>query len=154
MEYSEVRVWERGFRLKPNDAYWLLFSHSFMSDSLWPHGLQHTRLPCSSLSPRVCSDSCPLSWWCCSTNSYFVTLFSCPKSFPASRSFQMSQLFASGGRSIGVSASTSVLWPPHVKSWLTGKDPDAGRDWRQKEKGMTEDEMGGWHHWRDGHEFE
>ena len=51
-------------------------------------------------------------------------------------------------------AETPILWPPHVKSWLTGKDPDAGRDWGQEEKGMTEDEMAGWHHWLDGHEFE
>ena len=50
-------------------------------------------------------------------------------------------------------AETPVLWPPHVKSWLTGKDSDAGRDWEQEEKGMTEDEMAGWHHWLDGHEF-
>ena len=52
-------------------------------------------------------------------------------------------------------AETPVLWPPHVKSWLIGKDPDAGKDWRWKEKGRTEDEIdGGWHHWLDGHEFE
>ena len=51
-------------------------------------------------------------------------------------------------------AETPVLWPPHVKSWLIGKDSDAGRDWGQEEKGMTEDEMVGWHHWLDGHEFE
>ena len=51
-------------------------------------------------------------------------------------------------------AETPVLWPPHVKRWLIGKDPDAGRDWRQEEKGMTEDEMAGWHHQLDGHEFE
>ena len=50
-------------------------------------------------------------------------------------------------------AETPVLWPPHVKSWLTGKDPDAGRDWGQEEKGMTEDEIVGWHHWHNGHEF-
>ena len=50
-------------------------------------------------------------------------------------------------------AETPVLWPPHVKSWLTGKDPDAGRYWGQEEKGTTEDEMAGWHHWLDGHEF-
>ena len=49
---------------------------------------------------------------------------------------------------------TPVFWPPHAKSWLIGKDPDAGRDWGQEEKGMTEDEMAGWHHWLDGHEFE
>ena len=53
-----------------------------------------------------------------------------------------------------VEAETPVLWPPHAKSGLIGKDLDAGRDWGQKEKGMTEDEMAGWHHWLDGHEFE
>ena len=51
-------------------------------------------------------------------------------------------------------AVTPILWPPDVKNWLIGKDPDAGKDWRQEEKGMTEDEMVGWHHWLDGHEFE
>ena len=49
---------------------------------------------------------------------------------------------------------TPILWPPHAKSWLIGKDPDAGKDWGQEEKGMTEDEIVGWHHWLDGHEFE
>ena len=53
-----------------------------------------------------------------------------------------------------VEAETPILWPPHAKSWLTGKDPDAGRDWRQEEKGATEDEMAGWYHRLDGHEFE
>ena len=51
-------------------------------------------------------------------------------------------------------AETSILWPPDAKNWLLGKDPDAGKDWRQEEKGMTEDEMVGWHHWHNGHEFE
>ena len=51
-------------------------------------------------------------------------------------------------------AEAPILWPPDAKNWLTGKDPDAGKDWRQEEKGMTEDEMVGWHHWLDGHEFE
>ena len=53
-----------------------------------------------------------------------------------------------------VEAETPILWPPHAKSWLIGKDPNAGKDWRQEEKGMTEDEMAGWHHWLDGHGFE
>ena len=53
-----------------------------------------------------------------------------------------------------VEAETPILCPPHVKSWFIGKDPDAGRDWGQEEKGMTEDEMAGWHHWLDGHEFD
>ena len=51
-------------------------------------------------------------------------------------------------------AETPIFWPPDAKSWLIGKDPDAGKDWRREEKGMTEDEMVGWHHWLDGHEFE
>ena len=55
---------------------------------------------------------------------------------------------------IDAEAETPVLWSPHEKSWLIEKDPDAGRDWRQEEKGKTEDEMAGWHHWLEGHEFE
>ena len=55
---------------------------------------------------------------------------------------------------IHAEANTPILWPPNVKNWLTGKDPDAGKDWRQEEKGMTEDKMVGWHHWLNGHEFE
>ena len=91
------------------------FSHSVVSDSLWPHGLQHTRPPCPS--PRVCSNSCPLSWWCHPTISSSVIPFSSsPQSLPASGSFQMSQLFVSGGQSIGVSASTSVL-PMNTQDW-------------------------------------
>ena len=86
------------------------FSCSAMSDSLWPHGLQHARPPCPSPIPGVYSNSCPLSWWCHPTISSSVVPFSsCLQSFPASGSFQMSQLFASDGQSIGVSASASVL---------------------------------------------
>ena len=81
-----------------------------MAHSLWPHGLQHTKLPCPSLSPRVCSKSRPLSWWCCPTISSSVAPFSsCPQSFPASGSLPMSHFFASGGRSIRASVSASVL---------------------------------------------
>ena len=81
-----------------------------MSDSLWPHGLQHARLPCPSTSPRVCSNSCPLSQWCHPTILSSVTPFpSCLKSFPASGSFLMSQLFPSGCQSIGASASASAI---------------------------------------------
>ena len=80
-----------------------------------PHELQHPRLPCPSLSPRVCSNSCPLTWWRHPTISSSVThLTSCPQSFPASESFQMSQ-FASGGQSIG--ASASVL-PMSIQGWF------------------------------------
>ena len=89
-----------------------------MSNSLRPHELQHTRAPCPSPTPGVYPNPCPLSRWCHPTISSFVIPFSCLQSFPASGSFQMSQLFASGGQRIGVSASTSVLpkdtqdWPP------------------------------------------
>ena len=86
------------------------FSHSVMSDSLWPHEPQHTRPPCPSPTPGVQPDPCPLSRWCHPTISTSVIPFSsCPQSFPASGSLQMGQLFASGGQSIGVSASASVL---------------------------------------------
>ena len=86
------------------------FSRSVTSNSLRPHGLQHTSPPCPSPAPGVYSNSCSLSQWCHPTISSSVIPFSsCPQSFPASWSFQMSQLFASGGQNIGVSASTSVL---------------------------------------------
>ena len=88
-----------------------------MSISLWPHGLQCTRLPCPSLSPGVSSNSCALSQWCHPTISSSVVPFSsCLQSFPASGSFQMSQFFSSGGQSTGVSASTSVL-PINTQDW-------------------------------------
>ena len=177
------------------------------------------RQACPSLTPGVHSNSCPSSWWCHATiSSSVIPFFSCLQSFPASGSFPMSQFFASGGQSIGTSASASVLpieysglisfrmdwsdllafqgtlksflqhhslktsilwrsaffmvqllypymttgkiialtikegpmpeapllWSADAKSWLIGKDPDAGKDWRQEEKGMTEDE------WLDG----
>ena len=94
------------------------FSHSVMSDSMPPHGLQHARPPCSSPTPRACSNSCPSSWWCHPTISSSVVPFSsCLQSFPASGSFQMSQFFASGGQSIGVSISASVL-PLNIQDWF------------------------------------
>ena len=93
------------------------FSHSVLSDSLRPHGLQHTRAPCRSQTPGVYPNSCPLSQWCHPTISSSVVPFSfCLQSFLASRSFQMSQLFASGGQSIGTSASRSVL-PMNIQTW-------------------------------------
>ena len=89
-----------------------------MSDSLQPHGLQHTRLPSPSPSSGVCSNLCPLSLWCQWTISSSVSPFSsCLQSFPASGSFPMSQLFASGGQSIGDSASISVL-PVNIQGWF------------------------------------
>ena len=88
----------------------LLFSHSVISDSLRSQRLQHTRLPCPSSNPEACSNLCPLSWWCHLTiSSSAIPFTSCRLSFPASGSFPMSQLFASGGQSIGASASASVL---------------------------------------------
>ena len=97
----------------------LLFNHSVISNSLWSHGLQHTRLPCPSLLPRICSNSCPLSQWCYPTISSSVTLFSShPQSFPASGSFLISQLFASGGHCTGASTSASVL-PMNIQGWFS-----------------------------------
>ena len=93
------------------------FSHSVMSDFLQPYEPQHLRPPCPSPTPRVHPNPCPLSQWYHPTiSSSVVPFFSCPQSFPASVSFQMSQLFASGGQSIGVSASTSVL-PMNTQAW-------------------------------------
>ena len=88
-----------------------------VSDSLQPHALQHVRLPCPSPTPGDCSNSCPSSQWCHPTISSVVPFSSCPQSFPASVSFQMSQLFTSGGQSIGVSASSSVL-PMNIQDWF------------------------------------
>ena len=93
------------------------FSHSVVSDSLRPHEPQHARPPYPSPTSRIHPNPCPLSWWCHSTISSSVVPFSsCPQSFPASGSFQMSQLFTSGGQSIGVSASTWVL-PMNTQDW-------------------------------------
>ena len=84
-----------------------------------PHGLQHPRLPHPSPTPRACSNSCPSSQWCHPTISSSVVPFSsCPQSFPASGSFPKSQFFTSGGQSIGVSASTSVL-PMNIQDWFS-----------------------------------
>ena len=84
-----------------------LFSCSVVSNSLRPHGLQHAKLPCPSLSPGVCSNSCPLSLWCHPTISSPSS--SCPQFLSASGSLPMSWLFVSGGQSVGASASASVL---------------------------------------------
>ena len=93
------------------------FSHSVMSDSLRPHGLQHTRPPCPSPIPTAYSNWCPSSQWCHPTISSSVFPFSsCPQSFPESGSFPMSQLFTSGGQTMGVSASPSVL-PMNIQDW-------------------------------------
>ena len=94
------------------------FSHSVMSNSLQPQGLQHARPPCPLPTSRVYWNLCPLSWWCYPTISSSVVPFSsCLQSFPASGSFLMSQFFISGGQSIGVSASASVL-PMNIQDWF------------------------------------
>ena len=94
------------------------FNRSVMSDPLHPHGLQHARPPCPSPTPGAYSNSCPSCQWCHPTISSSVIPFSsCLQSTPASRSFRMSQFFASGGQSIGVSASTSVL-PVNIQDWV------------------------------------
>ena len=96
----------------------LLFSLSVVSYSLWPHGLQHTRLPYPSPSPGVCSDSCPLSQWCHPTIlSSIIPFSSFLQSFSASGSFPMSWLFSSGGQSIGASALASVL-PMNIQGYF------------------------------------
>ena len=121
-------LWLFSFFLKLNYSWFtmlckfllllLLFSCSVVSDYLWLHGLQHARPPSPSPSPRACSNSCPLSQWCCPTILSSVTLlFSYLQSFPASRSFPVSQLFASGSQPIGASASASVL-PMISQGWL------------------------------------
>ena len=93
------------------------FSFSVVPDSLQSHELQHTRPPCPSPTPGVHSNSCPLSQWCHpAISSSIVPFSSCPRSLPASESFPMSQLFASGGQSIGVSALASVL-PTNTQDW-------------------------------------
>ena len=94
------------------------FSRSVVSNSLWLHGLQHARLPCPSPTPGVYSNSCPLSRWCHPTISSSVVPFSSHlRSFPASGSFPMSQFFESGGQSVGISASASVL-PMNIQDWF------------------------------------
>ena len=94
------------------------FSRSVMSEFLWPHGLQHARLPCPSSTPRAYSNSCTLSQWCHPTISSCVIPFSsCPQSFLASGSFQISQFFTSGGQIFRVSTSASLL-PVNIQDWF------------------------------------
>ena len=124
--FTMLRVMWHG---SPHPSVWdqedhsVRFSCSVMSNSLWPHGLQHARPPCPSPTPGVYPNSCPLSRWCHPTISAIP--FSHLRSFPASGSFQVSQFFKSGGQSIGISASTSVLPMGHLscsptQSWISG----------------------------------
>ena len=106
------RICSSGFLKKDSSVQ---FSCSVVSDSLRPHGLQHTRLPCLLPTPRAHSNSCPLSWRCHLTISPSVVLFSsCLQSFPASGSFPVSQFFMSGGQSIGVSVTCYCITKPWV----------------------------------------
>ena len=94
------------------------FSHSVVSNSLWPHGLQHIRLPCPPLSSGACSNSCPLNRWCYTTiSSCHLAFSSCLQSFPRSRFFLLSQFFESGGQKIGASTSVSVF-PMNIQDWF------------------------------------
>ena len=111
-----LRLASRLTETRRQGKFKLFFSPSVMSTSLWPHRPQHARFLCPPLSPRVCSNSHPLSWSCHPTISTFVVpFFSCPQSFPASGSFPMSQFLASGSQSIG--ASASVL-PVSIQDWV------------------------------------
>ena len=107
-----------GWMIKSQKYQSVQFSHSVVSRSLQPHGLQQARPPCPSPTPRVYSNSCPLSRWCHPTVSSSVVPFSSHlQSFPPSGSFQMSQFFISGGQSTGVSASASGL-PMNIQDWF------------------------------------
>ena len=109
--------------LKPHTFSSVQFSHSVMSNSLWPHGLHQARPPCPSPTLRVYSNSCPLSQWCHPTLSSSVIPFSSHlQSFPASGSFLMSQFFSPGGQSIGDSASASAsVLPMNMQDWFPSR---------------------------------
>ena len=119
--HSWVYIWKLSFeKIHPPQCSSVQFSCSVVSDSLWPHGLQHARPPCPSPTPGIYSNWCPLSRWSHpAITSSVVPFSSCLQSFPASGSFQMSQFFASSGQSIGVSASASVL-PVQIQGWFPG----------------------------------
>ena len=124
------------------------FSHSVMSNSLRPHEPQHTRPPCPSPTPRAYPNSCPLE-------KTLESAMDCKEIQPVLKEI----LHPKGDQSwvfterTDVEAETPVRWPPDVKSWLIWKDPDLGKHWGQEEKGMTEDEMVGWHHRLNGRGF-
>ena len=114
---SKKKKKDNWYAKRENEIISVQFSHSVMSDSLWPHELQHARPPCPSPTPGVHSNSCPSSRWGHPVISSSVIPFSsCPHSLPASESFPMSQLFTWGGQSIGVSALASFL-PMNTQDW-------------------------------------
>ena len=116
---EEVLPWLlRQGTLHPPHPSSVQFSHSVVSNYLRPHESQHARPPCPSPTPGVHTNSCASSWWCHpAISSSVVPFFSCPQSFPASGFFPMSQFLTSGGQSIGVSASASVL-PMNIQDWF------------------------------------
>ena len=124
-----VSIDDRNMSVSTDSSYFLIpkrnlsqgmqsvhFSHSVMSNCLWPHESQRAGPPCPSPTPRVHSHSYPSSWWCHPAISSSVIPFSCPQSLPASGSFPMSQLFTWGGQSIAILASASVL-PMNIQDW-------------------------------------
>ena len=116
--YSPTLTSIRDYSIDKDIQHSVQFSSSVVSNSLWPHGLQHTRPPCPSPTPGVYSNSCPLSRLCHQTISSSVVPFSFYlQSFPKSQSFPVSQFFASGGQSIRVSPSASVL-PMNIQDWF------------------------------------
>ena len=117
MQSLALATW-RSLEISDKHFQWSQFNCSAMPNSLEPHGLQQARLPCPSLTPRTCSNSCPSSWWCHPTISSSVVPFPFHlQSFSASGSFPMNQFFTSGGQSIGVSTSTSVL-RMNIQDWF------------------------------------
>ena len=118
METLSNSFYEASISLIPKPDSSVQFSHALVSSSLQPYGLQHTKLPCPSPTPGACSDSHPSSWWCHPTiSSSIISFSSCLQSFPTSGSFLRSQSFTSGGQSIGVLASASVL-PMNIQNWF------------------------------------
>ena len=118
--HSSILAWEIPWKEEPGGLHSssLQFGRSAMSNSIQPHRLQHARFPCSSPTPRTCSNSCPSGQWCHPTISFSVIPYSsCLQSFPASGSVQMSKLFTSGGQSIGISALALVL-PMNIQDWF------------------------------------
>ena len=114
---EEIFLYPSSQRINWHETDSVQLGHSIVSDSLQPHEPQHDRPPCPSPTPRVHPNSCPSSQWCHTTILFSVVPFSsCPQSFPASGSWQMSQLFTSGSQSIGVSVSTSIL-PINTHDW-------------------------------------
>ena len=116
-------------------------SYNFSTSHVWMWELDHKE---SWALKNLC-------FWTVVFEKTLVSTLDCKEIKPVNPKGNQSWIFI--GR-IDAEAETLILWPPDVKNWLIGKVPDAGKDWRQQEKGTTEDEMVGWHHWLDGHEFE